>query len=285
MNPDDPTTRPGAGEPMQTDELHAFVDGALPPERHADVIHWLHEHPEDLARVIGWTQQQRALRALHRDLDPGPVPPALERAVRGAVQARPGPHPWALAASLLVALGVGAVAGAIGLRALGSGGEPAATAGPRGSAVELAGGAPSFVREAAVAHAVFTPEKRHPVEVAASDQQHLVQWLSRRLGQPLRAPDLQVQGYQLLGGRLLPGDPSPRAQFMYEDASGRRVTLFVTVFAEGASPEETSFRSARAGTRESFYWIEGRFGYALSAELPSADVQALAREVYRQLDR
>jgi anti-sigma factor RsiW len=285
MKTDDPSDRPGTGEPVPPDDLHAFVDGELAPERHADVIHWLARHPQDLARVIGWTQQRRALRALHRDLDPGPTPSALERTVCGGGSASPRSRPWAMAASVLVALGVGAVAGAIGLRSLGPSAEPTDTAGPRSGALELAGGAPPFVREASVAHAVFTPEKRHPVEVAGSDQQHLVQWLSRRLGQPLRAPDLQVQGYQLLGGRLLPGDPSPRAQFMYEDASGRRLTLFVTVFAEGASPEETSFRSARAGPRESFYWIEGRFGYALSAELPPADLQVLAREVYRQLDR
>jgi anti-sigma factor RsiW len=142
---------------------------------------------------------------------------------------------------------------------------------------------PSFVREAVVAHAVYTPESRHPVEVTAAEEAHLVQWLGRRLGLPLKAPTLQAQGFRLLGGRLLPGAGTPRAQFMYEDARGRRVTLYVTVFEPGAAPTETAFRSAREGAFESFYWVEGRFGYALNGDVSSADVMALAREVYRQL--
>jgi anti-sigma factor RsiW len=39
----------------------------------------------------------------------------------------------------------------------------------------------------------------------------------------------------------------------------------------------------RDGAVESFYWIEGRQGYAFSAELAPAAAMALAREVYRQL--
>jgi anti-sigma factor RsiW len=141
------------------------------------------------------------------------------------------------------------------------------------------------VRDAVIAHVVYAPEARHPVEVSADEEAHLVQWLGRRLGTPLRAPSLQAQGFRLLGGRLLPGPQIPRAQFMFEDARGRRVTLYVTVFDAADAPRETAFQTVREGAVESFYWVEGRFGYALSAELPPADVMALAREVYRQLSR
>ena len=132
---------------------------------------------------------------------------------------------------------------------------------------------------------MFVPEKRHPVEVAAADEAHLVQWLSRRLGAPLKIPSLAAQGYQLLGGRLLPGEGTPRAQFMFENAQGVRVTLYVTVFTAADAPPPASFRSARIGAEESFYWIEDRHGYALSASISSAEMQALAREVYAQLTR
>ena len=144
---------------------------------------------------------------------------------------------------------------------------------------------PMFVRDALAAHAVFVPEKRHPVEVAAADEAHLVQWLSRRLGAPLKIPSLAAQGYQLLGGRLLPGEGTPRAQFMFENAQGERVTLYVTIFTAADAPPPASFRSARIGAEESFYWIEDRKGYALSASISSAEMQALAREVYAQLTR
>ncbi len=50
------------------------------------------------------------------------------------------------------------------------------------------------------------PEVRHPVEVTAAQQDHLVQWLSKRVGRPLKVPVLAAEGYELVGGRLLSGD-------------------------------------------------------------------------------
>jgi len=37
-----------------------------------------------------------------------------------------------------------------------------------------------------------------------SESAHLSQWLSRRVGYALRAPDLDATGLKLIGGRLLP---------------------------------------------------------------------------------
>ena len=145
---------------------------------------------------------------------------------------------------------------------------------------------PQFAREAGVAFAVYSAEKRHPVEVGAAEQDHLVQWLSRRLGRPLKVPVLTDQGYALLGGRLLPGDPqqpaSPRAQFMYENADGDRLTLFVAVFEPGRAPADAEFRLLRQDGRTTLYWAEAGFGYALSAH-PAVELQPLAQRVHRQL--
>ena len=67
---------------------------------------------------------------------------------------------------------------------------------------------------------------RHPVEVPAADADHLVQWLSKRVGYQLRAPDLEKLGLKLVGGRLLPGPTGPAAFFMYEAPSGERYTIY-----------------------------------------------------------
>ena len=260
-------------DPISQAELHAFVDGQLDAGRLPALVAWLQAHPDDAAKVFAWQVQRQQLRHLARDLELGPAPAALADVVLKA--GRPaqwrGAWPQTAAAALLLAVGV-------------AGGRWWASGGVGDGGGGLAS-SPAFVREAAVAHAVYTPEKRHPVEVTAAEEAHLVQWLGRRLGAPLKAPVLLERGYRLLGGRLLPGEPAPRAQFMYEDAQGRRVTLFVAVFAPGKAPAQTSFRSLREGQRESFYWVEGPFGYALSAELPAADMQVLAREVYAQLAR
>src|SRR5690349_19913814 len=90
-----------------------------------------------------------------------------------------------------------------------------------------------LAQEAAVAHFVFQPEVRHPVEVAAAQQDHLVQWLSKRQGRPLKVPVLSAQGNELVGVCLLPGDEGARAQFMYQNASGQRITLYLGAVQPG----------------------------------------------------
>jgi anti-sigma factor RsiW len=133
---------------------------------------------------------------------------------------------------------------------------------------------------------VYSPEVRHPVEVAASEQAHLVQWLSKRLGKPLAVPDLSVQGYQLMGGRLLPGDTGARAQFMYQDTSGIRLTLYLGALdtgPNGTAGGETAFRFTDDGPVPRFYWVDQGFGYALAGPLPREALLALARVVHGQL--
>jgi anti-sigma factor RsiW len=144
-----------------------------------------------------------------------------------------------------------------------------------------------FARQASVAYVVYQPEVRHPVEVTADQQQHLVQWLSKRLGHKLKVPDLSAQGYQLLGGRLLPGDNGARAQFMYQDASGKRLTLYLGAVKDGGgkvNTKETAFRFFEEGGVPAFYWVDQGFGCALSGPLPRGTLLELARIAYEQLE-
>jgi anti-sigma factor RsiW len=138
----------------------------------------------------------------------------------------------------------------------------------------------SLPRQAAVAHAVFVPEVRHPVEVGADQQAHLVGWLSKRLGAPLKPPQLDEVGYQLVGGRLLPGDSGEVAQFMYENAARNRLTLYIRPDAPKAA--DTAFRYARENGIDVFYWTDSRFGYALSGNTGREDMLRLATLVFQQ---
>jgi anti-sigma factor RsiW len=140
-----------------------------------------------------------------------------------------------------------------------------------------------LARRAAVAHAVYSPEVRHPVEVGADDEQHLVTWLSKRLGAKVRAPKLDEVGMSLVGGRLLPGDSGPVALFMYQSQNGRRLTLYMRT--EAASNRETAFRYVRENNVGVFYWIDREMGYALSsADLSKDELLRLANLVYKQLE-
>jgi len=143
---------------------------------------------------------------------------------------------------------------------------------------------PGFVKRAAVAHAVYSPEVRHPVEVAADQEQHLVTWLSKRLGVKVYAPKLEEAGLALVGGRLLPGENGPVAQLMYQSQNGRRLTLYVR--AETKQQRETAFRYARDNNVGVFYWIDRDCSYALaSADLGKEEMLRIATLVYKQLEQ
>lgn len=223
-----------------------------------------------------------ALQGLHRNVLSEPIPPSMQYAATRitTMQAqRTQAMRWsAVAASVFLSFGLGWFAHV----QLGNGASSAMTA---SGAVQH-----EFVRQAGLAHVVYQPEKRHPVEVAAAEQEHLVQWLSKRVGKPLKVPNLSAQGYELVGGRLLPGDNGARAQFMFQNLQGQRVTLYLGLVEKqpiGADLRETRFHyEAGGGPGEgpaSFYWFDQGFGYALSGQLPRDNLMALADTVFAQL--
>ena len=242
-------------------ELHAYVDGTLPEARHIEVEAWLAAHPADASRVQDWAAQNQSLHAAFDAVLNEPLPLNLVRATRRPTIAMP----FKAVAAMLSMLVTGLIGYAIGLGNPGQ--APVAPA--------------YFARDAAIAHAVFSPEARHPVEVDAAHAEHLVTWLSKRVGTQLHAPDFSAQGFELLGGRLLTGETGPVAQFMYQDRIERRVTLYVRRAVAGNT--ETTFRHATENGVDVFYWIDGDFGYALSGQIGRQAMQQLADSAYQQL--
>lgn len=241
------------------DQLHAYVDGALGEVERAAVEAWLALNEDAAAKVRAWRAQNAALRALYEPVLNEPYPPELALPRRRFRWGR-----YAAAAGVF-ALGV-----AIGW--FGHGFTPAGGASP-GAAL---------ARQAAIAHAVYAPEVRHPVEVGANEEQHLVAWLSKRLGTGLKAPKLAPLGYDLVGGRLLSGPNGPVAHFMYQDARGMRLTLYVS--RQRGEPRQTAFRFSQEDKVSVFYWIDGSYGYALSGEMGKDTLLSVADAVYRQLN-
>ena len=140
-----------------------------------------------------------------------------------------------------------------------------------------------------MAHAVYAPDARRAVEVDAEHEDQLVAWLSKRMGARMQAPRLHALGYGLVGGRLLPGESKPVAQFMYQDGSGSKLTLYASNELPGAgvptaTPNaDTAFSFAQRGALNTFYWVDGEFGYALSAGADRSELARVSAEVYRQL--
>ena len=256
--------------PVTDPDLMAYVDGRLPEARRAEVETWLAARPEESERIAAYRRQNEDLRALFDPVLEEPVPGRLRRVLRRTARWRG----FAFAAGF-TALGL-AVGTLLGWQL-------------HVQRPPLLGFGAGIARNAAVAHATYSPEVRHPVEVGADQEQHLVAWLSKRLGTNVRAPKLEPSGFNLVGGRLLPGDakpaggPSPVAQFMYQNQGGRRLTLYVRTEASGN--RETAFRYALEGSVGVFYWIDRNVGYALSsADLNREELLAVANSVYKQLN-
>jgi anti-sigma factor RsiW len=258
------TGRPAAA--ITEADLVAYVDDRLPMERRADVEAHLMLNAEDAARVAAWQQQADDLRVhFSRDLNE-PVP--TEMTALFAAQHPPVLQSALRMAAVLALVLLGAGAGWYG----------------RGAIMAPAAVVTALPQEAARAHLVYSREVLHPVEVTAKEEQHLVAWLSKRLGTVLKVPSLSGEGFGLVGGRLLPASSGNHAaaQFMYENHQGQRLTLYVRSGEDGA---DTSFRFMGEGSAMAFYWVEDGFGYALTGETGRDALLPVARAVYEQLTR
>ncbi len=270
-------------------KINTLVDSQLLPDEQAAAMVQISQDPESLATLRAWQTQREALRSLHRPLLDETIPNTLLAAARRSQKEYQQLDQWwrwgGMAAAVMLAFGVGWFSkGQLGNsfgQQLASNKTPAMQ---------------TFIHQASLAHAVFSPEVRHPVEVTAAQQEHLVQWLSKRVGKPLKVPILTTQGYELVGGRLLPGDGGARAQFMFQNPAGLRVTLYlgavesnptVKTAKNDTTPktdsQETAFRYSADGPVPSFYWVEQGFGYALSGPISREELMKLAQLVYQQL--
>src|SRR5277367_2520781 len=247
--------------PVTEDELHAYVDNELPAERRGDVEAWLAGHPDDAERVQSWRAMAEALHARYDQVADEAVPKRLEieRLVRQ-------PRKWiygAVAATLMAFI----AGGGTGWLARGAAASPTAFQ--------------NFTLDALDAHRLYVVEVRHPVEVPGSDLAHLQQWLTKRCGWNVHAPELAAAGLKLVGGRLLPGPTGPASFFMYESASGERYTLYASRSKTGSA----QMRYTAAENSGAMYWSEEDVSYVLSGPIDKERLHQVARLVYDQTDK
>ncbi|HFH3380812.1 TPA: anti-sigma factor, partial [Pseudomonas aeruginosa] len=197
--------------PITEADLQAYVDGLLPEYRRAEIESYLAERPQEAQRLQAYRQDKQAIKALYGSLLDEPVPDVLLQAARAPRTRSAAPHAgtrlsrWSLerVAAGFSLVFVGAGAGWLGRGAL----QPPEmlARSTRGPAAIINAAAGSLSRQAAIAHVVYSPDVRRPVEIGADQEDQLVAWLSKRLGAKIRPPKLGALGYELIGGRLLPG--------------------------------------------------------------------------------
>lgn len=244
---------------VSEDELHAYVDGELPADRVAAVQSYLAAHPEEAARVAAWRAHATAIRERWGGVAGEPLPDRLQI---DRIAKRANGIWKKIAAAALIAFLTGGAAGWYGREA---------TAVPGNTQIAKA------LADAAIeAHRLYINEVRHPVEVRANEE-HLLRWLSRRVGSVVHAPDLSEQGLKLMGGRLLPGPNSPTALLMYEGTGGERVTITCT---SAGKEGQTAFKWRQAGEFGALAWTEGGLAFVVAGPADRDRLDKVARQIY-----
>ena len=249
--------------PITEDDLHAYVDGVLEPERQAEVAAYLGDHPDVAARVAAFTDQRDLLRSALAPIAEEPLPPQLNlsRIIEQRTR-RPSVARWAIAAMLLLSIG-------------GLGGWAV-----RGALEASPSGLVALAQEATASYNVYTPDHVRPVEVRASDSAQLVQWISDRLHRPLKVPDLANSGYRLMGGRLVATQHGPAAMFMYDDDHGSRLVVLTRPMS--SSDQNAPMTRQSQGDVAGFAWADDGLGYSLVGHAAPESLRTIANEVRKQ---
>ncbi|MDH4985675.1 anti-sigma factor [Aminobacter anthyllidis] len=246
-------------------DIHLALDGELPEDERAAYQMWLEANPDMKAKSLRYAADNAALRNLFVGVLEEPVPSRLEAAVNGDGPKRKEAAQWwrmAAAATLLIAGGLGGyLAGASGI-GFGSDDDD------------------RMAELAIAAHQTFAADKNRPVEVDGSDQAYLTGWLSKRTGLTLVAPDLTKNGFELLGGRLVPANGTTAALMLYADAEGNRISVYVTT--EGTERSKGTYTLASGGP-EAVYWQDKGYGCAIVGTLPPKQMGVVAKDAYKQL--
>jgi anti-sigma factor RsiW len=255
------------GRPVEEDDLHARIDGQLAHDRTENVGAYLAAHPEEQARFSQYAAQRQALRQAFAEQADGPIPARLRIANLRRQQRR---RRLRLLGQVAAAAGMVVIGGIGGWAARDLTGPLSSL--PPGAVARM------ITADAITAYRTYSIEVRHPVEVDAGQEAHLAQWLSKRLGRQLVVPDLVSAGFRLMGGRLLPAEDGPAAQFMYENSNAERLTLYLRAGIGG----ETAFRYHEVGGIGAFYWSDEGFGYAITAKADRDLLLRIAEIVYQQ---
>ena len=241
--------------------VDAYVDGELTTSESADFERAVEVCPDCRRRLQAARAMSGLLRELPVDRAPDLMRARIERelqAIAGAARPRlPGVGMrWgAMAASLIVAVGIGWLGGSF----MGQGGR---------ETDELIAG---YIRVAM---------SEHGVDVASSDRHTVKPWFAGRIDYAPPVHDLTQEGFPLLGGRLDFVDGRKVAVLVYRHNQHRvALTLWPSASSGNAAPQ--------VGQRDGFAlaeWRHAGFEMRAVADLTPAEMKSFAAAVDSAVD-
>jgi anti-sigma factor RsiW len=248
-------------ETVENWALHAFADGELEGDERKAMERLLSENEEARKALAAINYQKSELRIAYGPVLGEPLPLSLIATVQGRGGRSILPYAAMAASVALVLIG-------------GAGGWYSSQHSESVQTADLA-------HRALIAHEIYSVEVRHPVEVAAAEQDHLQAWLSKRVGTAIKIPNLDTEGFTLLGGRLVTAGDSPAGQLMYETADKQRLTIFI---AANTDSKDSALRLVENGKLITCYWRDNKLALAVTGDLAKEDMMVLAKNIYEQMD-
>lgn len=237
-------------------ELHAFIDNELPPARMAEVEAAIAADPALAARVHGFQDDMRALRAAFAPMDSAPIPSHLLRAAKGQSQGNVRAAGRPTRRHVIVAGAAAALAAGIALALL-----------------------PLRSRETAVDQAIAARDnKLGPSRLLdGHDQSSLAlagAAISDLFGSKGSVPDLAKAGFQLVAADVFSG----AVQLRYEDQQRRLFTIFLQ-----PSMGPDMFQVTERGTVRICVWQNADVTAVMTGEMPTPELFRLASLSYVSL--
>jgi anti-sigma factor RsiW len=246
--------------------LHGYLDGeldlmsALRLERH------LQDCPACREAYHGQRALQGALRAAPLRWE---APPALEGRVRSVLR-ESGRPPLRVLTPGRKRLGLAAAAAAL-----------LALAGWALARTWMTPGADDLLAQEVVASHVRALMAEHLVDVPSSDRHTVKPWFQGRLNFPPEVPDLEAEGFRLVGGRLDYLAERPVAALVY-----RRHKHVINLFTWPAAGSDD--QAPRAATRQNQHvvrWAQRGMNYWAVSDLNAEELQQFAQAVREAVGR
>jgi anti-sigma factor RsiW len=233
------------------DDLHAYVDGALEPDRMRAVEDYLNQDPALAARVARYREDKLALKKLYGSLGTEALPSAWTTMIETEKQAAPTRRMLAvIAATLLIAVvGTGLY--------LGLTPRPAET---------------GLVASALAARNETNP----PLQMlpALAETRRYDAALRAVLGSNVRVPALDRLGYRFSGMHMYAG----AAELLYRNSEGRLFSLYLR-----RSQGQVQFDQFERDGLRICIWQDDRISMVMAGNVSAAVMQRLASMAYTGL--
>lgn len=246
-------------QPIREEELHAFIDGELPPDRVGLVVAALEADPILAARVAAFAADKAALATAYWPVGRQPVPAAWIARIQRATAARPVRRRLSPRACWAVGLAASVVLAAGGATVLYQINRPERSILAQAEAARLE-------RSAALIRLTGT---------ALADARSRDALLTRAVGLRLRTPDLVH-----LGWKLIEIDTYPNAAALrYRAESGDSVTMFVR-----RSTGTPQFDLLKTGGVRVCIWQDDVVGAVIMGEMSAGQMMRVAAAAYAALN-